>query len=270
MDYAKCRICGKEIIRSPSHIKNPDSVFCSRECYNKFRINNGTRKGAKNSEYQKQRVRECMLGERNHRWGKKQSESTIAKRAAKLKGHRGAWTGKKQPREMVEKRINNYLLGHITSEATKRKISEANKGKKFSQERREKMSRITSELMIKKGYNVGTRGKSGEFFSKKNGEFVFYRSSFEKVAYEILEKDNSVLAYKREPFRIPYKYDGLTRSYIPDILVITKRGKILIEVKANWEKDTPKNIAKKLAAIEFCARANIEYMLWTEDFLYGK
>lgn len=268
MDYAKCRICGKEIKRSPSHIKNAESVFCSRECYNIFRKNNGTRKGAKNSEHQKQRVRECMMGEKNHRWGKKQSEETKRKRAEKLKGHKGAWLGKKQPKEMIEKRINNYLLGHITSEETRRKISAAQKGRKFTKERREKMSITTSETIIKNGYNFGSRGKSGKYFSQKNEEYMFYRSSFEKRAYEILENDDNVLKYKREPFRIPYKYNGLTRNYIPDILVITKKGNFLIEVKANWEKDSPKNIAKKIAAVSFCAKVGMKYLIWTEDFLY--
>lgn len=264
-----CLICGKIFSRSPSHVRG--RVFCSMDCNRIFRKNNGTRKGKKNSEHQKRIVRERMLGPLNPTRGKKETEEHKKMRAQKIKGHRGAWTGKKQPREMIEKRVRSYLIGHKTSEETRKKISLSNIGKKRTREQREQNSIRTSEILMKKGFfSSGVHGKWGYFYSHKNKENMFFRSSFEKKAYEILEKDNNVIHFKREPIRIPYFFDGLTRNYIPDIISIDKNGTRLIEVKANWEKQTPKNIAKMNAAVDFCKKTGMRYEMWTEDFLNGK
>lgn len=56
-----------------------------------------------------------------------------------LKGHVGAWKGKKQPRELVEKRAEKLRGSHL-SEETKRKISTTKTGTKMSEESRKKMS----------------------------------------------------------------------------------------------------------------------------------
>lgn len=264
----ECMMCGKVFSRSPSLVKG--RTFCSMYCNRVFRKNNGTRRGKKNSDYQKMVVRERMLGPLNPTRGKKESEEHKKMRAKKIIGHRGAWKGKKQPRDMVEKRIKSYLLGHKTSEETRKKISLANIGKKRNREQREKNSVNTSERLMKSGFfSSGVRGKWGYFYSHKNKENMFFRSSFEEKAYKILEKDNNVVSFKREPIRIPYFYDGLTRNYVPDIISIGKNGTTLIEVKANWEKQTPKNIAKMNAAIEFCKKTGMKYEMWTEDFLNG-
>lgn len=264
-----CFFCGKTFSRYPSKIKG--HTFCSVECNRNFRKNNGTRKGKKNSEYQKQVVRNRMLSEKNPMFGKKETEEHKRMRAEKIKGHRGAWTGKKQPREMIEKRIKSYLLGHKTSKETRRKLSLSNRGKKRTREQREQNSIRTSELFIKRGFfSTGVRGKWGYFYSHKNKENMFFRSSFEEKAYKILEGDKRVIRFFREPIRIPYFYDGLTRNYIPDIMVVEKDCKKLIEVKANWEKQTPKNMAKMKAAIEFCQKTGMKYEMWTEDFLNGR
>lgn len=111
------------------------------------------------------------------------------------------------------------------------------------------------------------RGKSGYHESSKAG-IVLYRSSYEQKAYELLDLDSTVIKYLVEPFSIFY---GNNQWYKPDLLVEYCDGrKILIEIKASWNVNSPNTVLKTSAAIEFVSKSSdiSEYIIWTENELW--
>lgn len=81
------------------------------------------------------------------------------------------------------------------------------------------------------------------------------RSPMERAVFESLDADSRVISFQPEPFRIPYEFEGAALRYVPDILVELRDKSIeVIEVKAIYEVDHAKNIAKFEAAKRFCDR----------------
>ena len=126
-----------------------------------------------------------------------------------------------------------------------------------------------SKLMtnrILNGYNPPAHNKHGHYYSAKNDKEMFYRSSYELVAYKILEQLSKVLKYENEPLRIPYiSAEGITKNYVPDILVTYKDGSIeLIEVKPECFVNDEITQLKADAAIKYCKENDMEFSFWTE------
>ncbi len=112
------------------------------------------------------------------------------------------------------------------------------------------------------------KSKKGYFFSKKNNKNLFYRSSYELKAFEILEKDNTVLSFEYEPFKIEYRFNNKLKNYLVDILVNYKDGSSeLIEVKPNWQLNELSVIAKKEALASFAKTNNYKWSIWCEEEL---
>ena len=96
--------------------------------------------------------------------------------------------------------------------------------------------RIKDKNIKKKGFHAKASGesryKNGVFWSKKNNKEFIFRSAYEFGYFHILEADDNVVSYIVEPFRIPYRFNGRARSYVPDIMVLYEDGSIkIIEVK---------------------------------------
>lgn len=84
----------------------------------------------------------------------------------------------------------------------------------------------------------------------------------------MLDSDDNVVKWEYEPFRLPYLFEGRTRNYVPDFLITMKSGeKILIEVKPSLLTETPTNIAKQVAANEWCKLNNVSFQTVTESTL---
>ena len=112
--------------------------------------------------------------------------------------------------------------------------------------------------------------KTGFFNSPKNGRQLFYRSSMERDAYQMLENDMNVASYKNEPFHIPYLYKGIKKHYVPDILVFYSDGsKLLIEVKPSYRFKYEIEMVKIEALKSYSLATNIPYLIWTEKEIYG-
>lgn len=106
--------------------------------------------------------------------------------------------------------------------------------------------------------------KSGWYVSKKNNSKLFYRSSYELLAFEILEQQTNVKHYETCKFSIDYQQsDGSLHKYIPDLLVTYAGGeKQIIEVKAEWQLADEIVKAKADAASK-----RFDYLIWTEKHL---
>lgn len=198
--------------------------------------------------------------------GKKQTPEHREKIINSLKGKYFSWKGVKQSPEHIKNRVDSFRSKHHKfhhTQATKDKIAAFQKGRKKSQGMVDRLTRFAK-----------ARGKVsfkyGHFYSNKNGKKMFYRSSYELQAYNILEQLDVVERYIYEPFSINYEFNGKVYIYHPDLLVIDKTGgKQLIEVKPKGELDDPVNIQKFEGARKFCLKEGINFSIWTEDTLFA-
>jgi hypothetical protein len=135
-----------------------------------------------------------------------------------------------------------------------------------SKEQRQKMSSITiKRLQNNSSKFANHKYKYGIFFSYKNNKEIHYRSSYELAAYNILEKMSVVKSYTIENLIIPYIYNGIDRSYIPDILVTyINEEKEIIEIKPNNLLNDSQNIAKAEAAEKFAINNKMKFSIWTD------
>jgi endogenous inhibitor of DNA gyrase (YacG/DUF329 family) len=136
---------------------------------------------------------------------------------------------------------------------------------KLSKEARSKISEARSRIDPEK---VFTSGKNGHHLSSKAGK-IFYRSSYELRAFQLLDDCEDVVTYRVEPFVIRYDdIEGVQRVYRPDILV-TWTGSIqtLIEVKPTWKYDDPKFLSKSSAAIRYAREHDMTFAIWNEYHL---
>jgi hypothetical protein len=137
----------------------------------------------------------------------------------------------------------------------------------------EKISKSLREGHQKGKYKYRDQGKiRGYFYSKKNNKIFPYRSSYEYLAFNILEKDGSVNSYEYESLRIRYKgEDNKKHTYYPDILTNNNR---IIEVKAEWalinEEKAKINFIKIKAAERFAEKNGYTFEIWTEFELNEK
>lgn len=193
---------------------------------------------------------------------------------------------------LLENHCNTGMLGKNHSNETKQKMSEAHNGIKFTeehcknisegrkkmlaetggftQEHRQKLSQATAKQYLE-GFNPQLHHKKGWHKSQKAGE-IFYRSSYEKKAYLILDKDENVINYKTENIQIKFfnPIKNMDSIYLVDIEVEYKNQKRkIIEIKPEkWLKDQIV-ILKIEAAKKYAKESNIEFEVWTELKLFG-
>lgn len=143
--------------------------------------------------------------------------------------------------------------------------SELHKGKTIPEWHRQALSKAIVLRSVEKQFSYG---KSGYHISPKAGD-VFYRSSYEKKAYEMLDADKNIISYQPEPFSIDYhNAEGKTRRYRPDILVNKAKGKTtLIEVKPEWKLKDALTILKLDAGKNYAKQKGWRFEVWTEKKL---
>lgn len=167
--------------------------------------------------------------------------------------------GRKQLREIVEKRRRGLLLHY----AVHRK-------KPNSPETNEKHSKTVSQKILSGELLPGYASvKKGRYYSEKSQAEIYYGSSWELIAFELLEQLLTVKSYQRCPFFLKYKQrDGTTHRYHPDILVTYEDGRQqVIEIKPQNFMADPINQAKFTAAQVYCETHKLTYSVWTEKEL---
>lgn len=140
----------------------------------------------------------------------------------------------------------------------------------FTKEHREAISRATVEQYAR-GFDPQLHHLKGWHSSPKAGR-VFYRSSYEKKAYMMLDADPEVKTYYTERVKVEYSNPtkGITSTYLIDIDIEYNDGRTkLIEVKPEkWLEDTVV-VAKIEAAAERARDLKIPFRVWTETYLFG-
>lgn len=154
---------------------------------------------------------------------------------------------------------NHHMFGKILPEEHKRKISTT-------------VSTIVTKRIIEKPDSFGSGNyKSGYYFSKKNDCKIYYASSYELQAFEILELLDEVKYFNRCKFSIDYMNpkDSRTRRYIPDIEVVYISGRRqIIEIKPKSRLKEETVMAKAFAAQKYCDANDLTYTVWTENDLF--
>lgn len=186
------------------------------------------------------------------------------------------WTEEK--RRKVSERQKRFIkegiwINPIYKEGVIEKIKETKRTHpiKFSEERLELSSFLSAKRLVDgKNEKLGCfkYGKMGKFWSNKNNKEIFYRSSFEKRAFELLENDEEVISYEHEPFHLKYKIQNKTRYYVPDILICYKNNQKLVEIKPLAMTTTEIFFAKQESATQFCKENNMTFEVWTEVVLF--
>lgn len=113
------------------------------------------------------------------------------------------------------------------------------------------------------GYLLSMKGT--HFSPKVPKGVIYYQSSYEQKAFEVLDGDASVVSYERAHIAIPYEVDGELHHYVPDILVTyIDETKKIIEVKPKSMVDRIENQRKAVAGILYAADHGMAYKIWTE------
>lgn len=171
------------------------------------------------------------------------------------------------------------LKGRPLSLETRKKMSEAKKGKKLteeqrlrrprgyhfhlSQEAKDKISRSKKGKVMSRAYY-----KSGIYESTKCSEKITYLSSYERDFLKICDYSKFIKSIEI-PDPIRYNYSGGSHNYYPDFIIITDSGlKIMVEIKAKNLLNNNKVIAKRLAGKKWCREHNIKYVTLTEKEIY--
>lgn len=136
-----------------------------------------------------------------------------------------------------------------------------------------KTSFITQEFLDKKegtSREINARDKifrtkkinSGNFFSIKNQNIIFYESGLELIFYNLLENVDSIKKYYCQPFSIDYFYDEKWRKYYPDTLVELECGKLFVlEIKPVLMMGLSSNRAKWKAMADFCRKEGLGFLI---------
>jgi len=148
----------------------------------------------------------------------------------------------------------------------------SNTKQNWSEEKRKELSEGASKRIIKRILDnpelILSYGKAGHFFSEKNNRELFYRSSYELLAFNILEQLSKVKKYEVETIQIPYEYQGRQYNTIPDILVTyIDNTKELIEVKSSFKMKDEKENTKIWAMNDYAALQGWDFNVWTEKEL---
>ena len=163
-------------------------------------------------------------------------------------------------------KISKSLTGKPKSESHKEKISNHMKSYWGDEINRERQSHEQAER-VKNGLLTKCTRVHGYFSNHKKSTKtdVYYRSLFELNAIKHLEKDEGVVSYTFEPYRIEYKLEGKSRNYIIDCLIEYKNGtSVIVEFKPNCHLTNEKNIAKFASAEKFANEKGFKFEVWTE------
>ena len=212
--------------------------------------------------------RRNYFGDQNPFFGKTHSEDTKEKLRAVDRSYTQT---DKFRKNSARNGVKNGMYGKSVYDVWKEKYGKREADEKFSK---------WLEVLSKK-----SSGKNNPMFGKPapqgsgNGWGGWYKGwyfrSLRELSYVIgvLEKTGQKWeSAENNKFSIPYiNYDGIPRTYRPDFIVDEK---ILVEVKPKRLMETPINLLKKEAAIQFCKNNGFEFkmvdvkLLETDQFVF--
>ena len=236
------------------------------------------------SEEQKKAISQQLKGRklsRSHRkkileYRKNNPEWSAQANSNLIPGQGGGWnTGKKTPKSVRDKQSaankgRKFTKKHCKNISRGRKKMIAEQGG-FTQEHREKISEAVVR-QYEKGFEPKLHHRRGWHYSPKLKKKVYYRSSYEKKAYMLLDADDSVKRYEVESVKIKYwnPKKKINSTFLVDIQVFYKDGReSLVEVKpTTWLKDIEVQ-AKITAGSRYATQQECSFEMWDEIALFG-
>lgn len=263
-----CKQCGKEFIDKYRDGK----IFCSRICYAEWRRGKPGHPGLSgkdNPNWRGGNHRICLHCKKDFIDRGYAKQKFCSKKCAGAYRHERdrvilicQTCGKNFSVLKHEATTRIYCSRYCSTQNldARRRRGLSHKGKTISESTKQAVSSANSKRAASQSF---TSGKSGHHKSIKAGT-VYYRSSWEQRAYQLLDKDTNVLTYKTEPFVIKYQNEqGEIRRYRPDILVtFTDETQLLIEVKPQWCLEDPKTQLKLKAGNEWARQHGMPFEIW--------
>lgn len=167
-------------------------------------------------------------------------------------------------------------FGKVRTPATRKKMSNAKKGKKYpkiseANRRRPRASQETREKQSLAHRTAIANGRPLSGFIKKQyiqGTYkgTCFRSSYEFAFMLMIESSGRQLSdLLYEHVRIPYEIDGKKRTYVTDFYDV--KNKVVYEIKHSHDLSDPVVILKCRAAKVFCKNVGCEFVIVTQDVL---
>lgn len=201
----------------------------------------------------------------------------------KTEAHRKNIGKSQRGKKHTAKHNENIRLGVFAAHERDPSIAErssiANTGKIVTDKTRASIS-STRTRMIASGEIVINADKISDTITRKmvNGEFtwakgtyvgedrtkrVHFRSSWEFIRMCELDADKTVVSWQSEFTSIPYVLESKKHRYVPDFHVQYVDGRhALEEVKPFELRNTPMNVAKREAALQYCLANGWTYEEW--------
>ena len=152
----------------------------------------------------------------------------------------------------------------------KRWATYGNAGHKQSEDSIKKNKESNSKTISNKIINgeIKQNGWSNHsYYDFKNNGRQYYDSTYELERMKWLDKNGYI--FKKNPFRIPYFFEGNQHYYIPDLLVIDyENSNIYVEeIKSSFtlNNELEKNKAKFEAAKIYCQNLGIEFHVFNKN-----
>jgi len=177
------------------------------------------------------------------------------------KGPGNPFFGKKHTKE------TRKIIGKSTIDRNQSAENNPFFGKQHSDETRQVMSKKRSEgIASGRIKNNFVHSRKSTYKSTKMNEVFYADSALELFRMHQLDHDNDVISWtKRHGISIAYEFEGSTKHYVPDFLIVrlSKKQKIIEEVKGYDVKAG----VKKSALQTFCIQNNYELNWLTQDEL---
>lgn len=112
-------------------------------------------------------------------------------------------------------------------------------------------------------------GRGATFFDKLDRE-AMWDSQFEERLLRTLNNSKLVTAFQEQPVRIPYRHNGTTRPYYPDVVAQLHDGRaVLIEAKPVYELAYAVNQDKFAAARDYAHSRGWGWLVWTANVRFS-
>jgi hypothetical protein len=107
----------------------------------------------------------------------------------------------------------------------------------------------------------------GIYKSPKSQRLARFLSSWELELFVFLDECNLVRNWESEAIKIPYRYRGTWKRYLPDVLI---NNNLLVEIKPITQIGYSMNKAKFEAAISFCKNKGWRFQIWDKNLISNK
>lgn len=205
----------------------------------------------------------------------KEKRTSAEKECRSLISVKGGVNCQKEHKEKIKSNLNNgtpwnkgmkgdYPYSHLLSEDTKKRIGDANRGKKngmygkkHSLEERQNKSQKMRKLILSGEFTPNSNNRNTHwesFYQNKK-----YRSSWEAL-YQYFDREAEY-----ETLRIPYRFNNKDYIYIIDF--VNHKTKTLVEVKPRELLNDKKTQAKISAAKEWCNNNRYSFIIADKNYL---